>query len=937
MADLTPEQLARRQIDAQLVACGWVVQNYKQFKPTIGRGIALREAPLKSGTCDYLLLVDRKAVGVLEAKKEGTSLSGVAEQSAHYAENLPDFIQSAVPGSLPFLYESTGVEMFFRDERDPEPRSRRLFAFHRPETLAAWLAEPDTLRRRLSAMPTGHPLSAQNLRACQVEGITHLEESFAAARPRALIQMATGAGKTYTACSFTYRLIKYAGAKRVLFLVDRANLGRQALAEFQQFVAPDTNRKFTEVYNVQHLTSSNLDSVARVTICTIQRLYSILRGEELDEDLDEKSGYEIAAADDRPKDVAYTDRLPIEAFDFIVTDECHRSIYGLWRQVLEYFDAFLIGLTATPSKQTIGFFNQNLVMEYNHERAVADGVNVGYEVYRIKTQVTEQGGKVEKGFYVDRRSKETRAVRWERLDEDLAYAAPQLDRSVVVPSQIRTVLQAYKDALFTDLFPGRTLVPKTLIFCKDDSHAEDTVHLVREVFGKGNDFAKKITYKTYNSETKRYEKSETLIQEFRTSPQLRIAVTVDMIATGTDIKPLECLLFLRDTRSRTYFEQMKGRGTRVLTPTDLQAVSGADALAKTHFVIVDAVGVCESDKTDSRPLERQRSVGFDKLLLGVALGKRDEDTLTTLAGRLARLEREISHGDALALKGMAGGKSLAELSRALLNVCDPDFIQAEAMKAKCDTTTPDGIVPELTESEINAARAAAVTSACAPFDVPALRDALAKAKQVAEQTIDTVTVDTVLGQGFDAAAKEKAAALLRSFRDYIEQHQAEITALQILYSRPYKQRLTEPMLKELEKKLRDNHAAWTEDRLWDAFALSRPDKVKGRSQAGRFADLVALVRFALEQQSVLAPFADSVSERFHEWLMDKAQAGVAFTPEQLAWLNLIRDHIATSLSIEPEDLDLSPFNQRGGLGKAHQLFGERLHTLLDELNEVLAA
>lgn len=927
----TPEQLARQQMDAQLVACGWVVQDYKQFHPTAARGIALREVPLKSGTCDYLLLVDRKAVGVTEAKKAGTLLSGVAEQSRHYAENLPDFIQSVAPGSLPFLYESTGVETFFRDERDPEPRSRRVFSFHRPETLAAWLTESATLRARLASLPTSHPLPAQNLRACQVEGITHLEESFAAAHPRALIQMATGAGKTYTACSFTYRLIKHAGAKRVLFLVDRANLGRQALAEFQQFVAPDTGRKFTEVYNVQHLTSSNLDSVARVTICTIQRLYSILRGEELDEDLDEKSGYEIATADDRPKDVGYTDRIPIEAFDFIVTDECHRSIYGLWRQVLEYFDAFLIGLTATPSKQTIGFFNQNLVMEYNHERAVADGVNVGYEVYRIRTQVTEQGGKVEKGFYVDRRSKETRAVRWERLDEDLAYAARDLDRSVVVKSQIRTVLQAFKEALVSELFPGRTLVPKTLIFCKDDSHAEDTVHLVREVFGKGNDFAKKITYKTYNPETKRYEKSETLIQEFRTSPQLRIAVTVDMIATGTDIKPLECLLFLRDTRSRTYFEQMKGRGTRVLTPTDLQAVSGADARAKTHFVIVDAVGVCESDKTDSRPLERQRTVALDKLLLGVALGKRDEDTLTTLAGRLARLDREISRDEAKHLAELSGGKSLSELSRTLLRAIDPDAIAERA--AGQPAASPAEVTPDALET----ARKGLADEACAPFDVPALRDALTKAKQDAEQTIDTVTVDTVLSQGFDAAAKAKAAGLVQAFRDYIAQHQTEIDALQILYSRPFKQRLTEKMLKELEKKLRDNHAAWTEDRLWDAFAVTAPDKVKGRSQAGRFADLVALVRFALEQQPVLAPFADSVSERFNEWLTDKAQAGAVFTPEQLTWLNLIRDHIATSLSIEPDDFEYAPFSQRGGLGKAHQLFGEQLPNLLDELNEVLAA
>ena len=925
---MTPEQQARQQIDAKLVAAGWIIQDYKAFNPSAGRGIALREVPLKSGRCDYLLLVDRQALGVVEAKKEGTTLSMVAEQSGHYSASLPDFIQAIAPGSLPFLYESTGVETFFRDERDPDPRSRSVFSFHRPETLAEWLTQPDTLRARLRHLP---PLPTQGMRDCQVEGITDLEKSFAENQPRALIQMATGAGKTFTACAFTYRLIKYAGARRVLFLVDRSNLGRQATSEFQQFVTPDTGRKFTELYNVQHLTSNALDPVCRVTICTIQRLYSMLRGEELPEDADEMSTYEIGAADGRPKEVTYNPAIPIEMFDFVVTDECHRSIYNLWRQVLEYFDAFLIGLTATPSKQTIGFFNQNLVTEYNHERAVADGVNVGYEVYRIKTQVTEQGGKVEKGFYVDKRNKLDRSKRWEQLDEDLTYTAPELDRSVVVPSQIRTVLQAFKDALFTELFPGRTLVPKTLIFAKDDSHAEDIVHICREVFGKGNDFAKKITYKTYNPETKRYEKSETLIQEFRTSPQLRIAVTVDMIATGTDIKPLECLLFLRDVRSRVYFEQMKGRGTRVLTPTDLQAVSGADARAKTHFVIVDAVGVCESDKTDSRPLEKQPTVKFDKLLLGVALGKRDEDTLTTLAGRLARLDRELDSAQRQQITEIAGGKTVAQMSAALLRAIDPNAIAERA--TGMPGTSPAEVAPE----KFEAAKKELVLEACAPFDQPALRDTLVKLKQQNEQTIDTVTADVVTHQGFDAAAKEKAANLLKSFRDYIEQHQAEITALQILYSRPFKQRLTEKMLKELEKKLRDNHAAWTEDRLWDAFAVTAPGKVKGRSQAGRFADLVALVRFALAQQPVLAPFADSVQERFSEWLMDKAKAGVTFAPEQLAWLNLIREHIATAISIEPEDLELSPFNQRGGLGKAHQLFGEQLPKLLDELNEALAA
>ena len=924
----TPEQAAREQIDTALLLSGWVIQDYKAVDLSAGRGIALREVPLKSGRCDYLLLVDRKATGVVEAKKVGVTLSTVADQSAHYGENLPDFLQTA--GPLPFFYESTGVETFFRDERDPEPRSRRVFSFHRPETLAEWLTDPTTLRYRLAQMPFAHSLSTAGMRECQVEAITNLEKSFVEARPRALIQMATGAGKTYTACAFTYRLIKHAGARRVLFLVDRANLGRQATAEFQQFVTPDTGRKFTELYNVQHLTSNQLDGVSRVTICTIQRLYSMLRGEELPEDADEISTYEIDAADGRAKEVAYNPNIPIETFDFVVTDECHRSIYGLWRQVLEYFDAFIIGLTATPSKQTIGFFNQNLVMEYNHERAVADGVNVGYEVYRIKTDVTERGGMVEKGFYVDKRSKETRATRWARLDEDFVYEARELDRSVVVKSQIRTVLQAFKEALFTDLFPGRTLVPKTLIFAKDDSHAEDIVHIVREVFGKGNDFAKKITYKSYNAETLRYEKSEALIQEFRTSPQLRIAVTVDMIATGTDIKPLECLLFLRDVRSRSYFEQMKGRGTRVLTPTDLQAVSGADAHAKTHFIIVDAVGVCESDKTDSRPLERKRTVAFKDLLLGVAMGKRDEDTLTSLAGRLARLDREITGEQRKQVEEM-GGKPLAQLSSSLLRAIDPDVI-AEKATGK-PGASPDEVAPALMEK----ARQELIIEACKPFDKPPFRDFLAQAKQEAEQIIDVTTIDKVTVRGFDGAAKEKAASLVKTFRDYVERHRAEIAALQILYSRPYRQRLTEPMLKELERKLRDANATWNEETLWQAFAATAPGQVKGRSVVNRFADLVPLVRFALEQQPVLEPFAESVTARFESWLAEKTKAGTPFTAEQRAWLELIRDHIATSLSIEPDDFEYAPFNQRGGLGKAHQLFGNELSKLLDELNEKLAA
>ena len=376
--------------------------------------------------------------------------------------------------------------------------------------------------------------------------------------------MATGSGKTFTAANIAYRLVKHADARRILFLVDRANLGRQTLKEFQGFSTPDDGRKFTELYNVQHLSSNRVDPVARVTISTIQRLYSILRGDTaLDEELDEHSAFEVAG---ELLPVEYDPDLPPEFFDVVIVDECHRSIYGLWRQVLDYFDAFTIGLTATPNKQAFGFFNQNLVMEYGHDQAVVDGVNVDFDVYRIRTEITEQGATIDAGLWTKFRDRSTRRSRWELLDDELPYTAAELDRKVVARDQIRTVLETFRDRLFTEIFPGRTEVPKTLIFAKDDSHAEEIVEIVREVFGKGNDFVAKITYKATG------RKTDDLIAAFRNSPNPRIAVTVDMIATGTDVKPLECVFFMRAVKSRTYFEQMKGRGVRVISDTDLQAV-----------------------------------------------------------------------------------------------------------------------------------------------------------------------------------------------------------------------------------------------------------------------------------------------------------------------------------------------------------------------------
>ncbi len=918
---MKPEEKARQQIDQLLEAAGWKIQDLRELNLGASLGVAVREFPLKSGAADYLLFIDREAVGVIEAKPEGTTLSGVAEQSEKYLTGIPSGLPH-IQDPLPLSYESTGVETFFRDTRDPDTRSRRVFAFHKPETLKEWSSQRDTLRARLNEMPSTHHLIKEGLRDCQFEAIQNLERSFAEGRPRALIQMATGSGKTYTAVSFIYRLIKFANAKKVLFLVDRSNLGRQTKKEFQQYVTPDDGRKFTELYNVQHLTSNAIDPVSRVCITTIQRLYSMLRGEtEFDAENEEQSLFEFSP-DGIPREAPYNPQIPIETFDFIVTDECHRSIYNLWRQVLEYFDASLIGLTATPSKQTLGFFKQNLVMEYSHERAVADGVNVGYEVYRIKTDITERGSQVEAGYSIDKRDRLTRKVRWEQLDEPLEYVADQLDRSVVAPDQIRTVIRTFKERLFTEIFPGREEIPKTLVFAKDDSHAEDIVHIMREEFGKGNEFCKKITYKTTG------EKPEDLIASFRNSYNPRIAVTVDMISTGTDIKPLECLLFMRDVKSRVLFEQMKGRGTRTISSTDFKAITPG-APAKTHFMIVDAVGVCENDKTDSRPLERKKSVSFDKLIMSVALGNRDEDTITSLAGRLARMDREIEEKDRKEIQKAADGQSLKVIINNLLDAVDPDKRQEKAREI-FKTKTP-------TEEQIKKAGEELARSACAPFDSPKLRNTLIEIKKKNEQIIDTVSKDVVIFAGFDEQAKEKARTIVDTFEKFIEENKDEITALQIIYSKLYGRRhLTYEEIKQLAEAIKKPPYQLTPEVLWQAYEQLDKSKVRGAGAQKLLTNIISLIRFATGKSDVLEPFPVTVNQRFERWIAEQEIAGVGFTQAQKEWLVMIKDHIASSLSMEMGDFELAPFYERGGAVRAYQLFGEGLDNILEELNEVLA-
>ncbi len=918
---LTPEAKARVRIDKMLVAAGWLVQHAKEVNLAAARGVAVREFVLAPGhgQVDYLLFVDGQAVGVLEAKKEGETLTGVAWQTSKYVDGIPDDVPTAIDGALPFVYQSTGTETRFTNTLDPEPTSRDVFWFHKPETLAMWLDEVRryptgvTVRHRLRQLP---PLDETHLWHAQARAIRNLEESLEANRPRALIQMATGAGKTFAAANVAYRLIKHCDARRILFLVDRANLGRQTLKEFQSFTVPASNKKFTELYNIQHLSSPHIDKVARVTISTIQRLYSTLRGEELPDELDELSAYDVPTA---PVEFDYNPAVPPETFDVVIVDECHRSIFGVWRQVLDYFDAFQIGLTATPNKQALGFFNQNLVMEYTHEQAVADAVNVDFDVYRIRTKITEAGSKVEAGIVTQFRERKTRARRWQQLDDDVTYGAEVLDRAVVAKDQIRTVLETFRDRLSTDIFPGREEVPKTLIFAKDDSHADDIVQLVREVFGKGDDFAAKITYKATG------RKADELIKSFRNSYNPRIAVTVDMIATGTDVKPLECVFFMRSVKSRTYFEQMKGRGVRVISDDELQAVT-PDA-SKDRYVLVDAVGVTETDLVDTQPLDREPTVPLEKLLRRISFGARDPDAISTVAARIARLERRISDEERVELEQLAGIK-LHDLARGMVEAVDPDR-QLEAAREASGMEEP-GV------DEIASATRKLLYEAVAPLATnPELRERLVELRRQQEQMIDEVSADELIEATYSQDGTDRARETVESFERFIQENKDEITALQILYSRPHRERLTFAEIKELADAISKPPRQWTADKLWGAYETLDSSRVRG-SDRRVLTDLVTLVRFALHEDDELVPFPERVAERYHAWLLQQENLGREFTPEQLAWLERIRDTIASSLGVTRDDFGYAPFAERGGLGKAVELFGDALDPLLDELAEVLA-
>lgn len=905
-------------IDRQLAAAGWSVQSRSELNLFAAQGVVVRETIMAPGhgRADYVLYVDQRAVGAIEAKPEGTPLSGVEWQSAMYVTGLsPEVRLKALTkdGRLPFAFEASGSETHFTNGFDPAPRARPVFSFPRAETLARTLrdaeADPDspTWRAKVQQLPQ---LVTDGLRPAQIKAIGGIERSLAEQHfDRSLVQMATGAGKTYTAVTQCYRLLKFAGFRRVLFLVDRNNLGDQTLREFQNYATPDDGRRFTELYNADKLTGAGMVDSSHVVISTIQRVYAALRGEQV-ADVDDANFDSYTP--DRPVDVVYNAQMPPEAFDLVIVDEAHRSIYGVWRGVLEYFDAHVVGLTATPVKQTFGFFKQNLVSEYTYPQSVADNVNVDFDVYRIRTHITEQGSTVDAGTVVPVRDRRTRRERYETLDDDLTYSATQLDRAVNAPSQIRLIFETFRDRLFAEIFPGRSTVPKTLIFCKDDNHAEEVVKLVREVFGKGNDFAAKITYSTRDPKQ--------LLQQFRTSPTLRIAVTVDMIATGTDVKPLECVFFLRDVQSASYFEQMKGRGARTIAPADFQSVT-PDAETKTRFVLVDAIGVTEHDYVDAAPLERAKSVSLKKLLDKAAALTLTEDEAATLASRLAKLELQLTQAEREELDVVAG-EPLQDIVRRLVAAVDPDE-QARAVEA-ASAEDPDDVRQRLVDEAVRPLASN-----------PALRQRILDLRVTHDQVVDEVSVDVLLS-AHGVVDTERARSVVESWQKYLEDNRDEITALQMLYEQPRSSRISFAELRELAERIKRPPYNWTPDLIWTAYEAIEVGRVR-HANRHTVTDLVSLVRFTLGVDDELVPYAEKVRERYRSWIAQQGQAGVQFSDRERWWLDRIAEVIAGSAGVAVEDLDNAPFIERGGVDGALRDLGVEASGYVEKLNRALTA
>ena len=863
---MTPEEKARQKIDQWFTDAGWEVINRDEYDPT-STAVAIREGLLKGNLeADYFLFINGKAVGVLEAKREETDAfsSKVCEQAALYARSVPNIYQT-YQKPLPFIFTSNGKELYFCDFREQDHYFKQIMTIPTPHELVKKLGINDYFAR----LPT---LRKKGLRDCQYEAITELEKSFRLGQKRALMVLATGAGKTYTACLAAYRMLSYTPMRRVLFLVDRNNLGKQAEGEFGTFRLTENGEAFSTIFTVNRLRSSSIPSDSNVIVSTIQRLFSFLKGDTIEdnEDDDESEPTEEVALPPNPN-------LPHDYFDMIIIDECHRSIYGNWRKVLEYFDtARLVGLTATPIEETMAFFNNNRIVNYTLEKSIVDGVNVDCRVYSIKTQVTETGGAILEGEKFKEETRYTGEVKTVSSKETKTYTNKELNRSIINPAQIKLILSTYRDVVYTELFndpqrePNMDYLPKTLIFALNEAHATNIVQIAKEVFGRTDDrFVQKITYSAGDSNE--------LIRQFRNDKDFRIAVTCTLVATGTDVKPLEVVMFMRDVESLPLYIQMKGRGVRTIGDDQLRNVT-PNAFSKDCFYLVDAVGVTEHEKTipTANDESTTKIITLKELLERISHGYISDEYLKRLAATLARIFNKADDSQR---------KEFARLSHD-----DMKELSARIYDALEKSTLP----PFVSTEKPNLERKGLVSPLANHAD--ARRYLLI----LAAGFVNTLMPgeDTLISKGFSI---EDAKNTTEAFEEFCRENADEIEALRIIYNNEGEP-ITYSMLKDLEHKLKMANNHFAPKQIWNSYAILSPSKVKRsttKEESDALTNIIQLVRYAFRQIERLDSVVTTSKQYFNLWL---GQNQREITDKQREVISRIVDYIASNGACTVRDI-----------------------------------
>ena len=863
---MTPEEKARIKIDQWFADAGWEVINRDEYEPT-STAVAIREGLLKDNLeADYFLFINGKAVGVLEAKREETDAfsSIVCEQAALYAKSVPNIYQT-YQKPLPFIFTSNGKELYFCDFREQDHYFKQIMTIPTPHELVKKLGINDYF----AGLPT---LRKKGLRDCQYEAITELEKSFRSGQKRALMVLATGAGKTYTACLAAYRMLSYTPTRRVLFLVDRNNLGKQAEGEFGTFRLTENGEAFNTIFTVNRLRSSSIPSDSNVVISTIQRLFSFLKGETI-EDNDEDDENEPAEEVILPPNPD----LPHDYFDMIIIDECHRSIYKNWRKVLEYFDtARLVGLTATPIPETMAFFNNNRIVNYTLEKSIVDGVNVDCRVYRIKTQVTETGGAILEGEKFKEETRYTGEVKTVSSKETKTYTNKELNRSIINPAQIKLILSTYRDVVYTELFndpqrePNMDYLPKTLIFALNEAHATNIVQIAKEVFGRTDDrFVQKITYSAGDSNE--------LIRQFRNDKDFRIAVTCTLVATGTDVKPLEVVMFMRDVESLPLYIQMKGRGVRTIGDEQLRNVT-PNAFSKDCFYLVDAVGVTEHEMTIPTATDESTTkiITLKELLERISHGYFPDEYLKRLAATLARIYNKADDSQR---------KEFARLSHD----------DMKELSARIYDALEKGTLPPFVSTEKPNLERKGLVSPLANH-----ADARRYLLILAAGFVNTLMPgeDTLISKGFSI---EEAKCTTEAFEEFCRENADEIEALRIIYNNEGEP-ITYSMLKELEHKLKmaNNHLA--PKQIWNSYAILSPSKVKRsttKEESDALTNIIQLVRFAFRQIDRLESVVTTSKQYFNLWL---GQNQREITDKQREVISRIVDYIASNGACTVRDI-----------------------------------